>query len=115
MYDRYFGKGYADEWNIHNRGDGDDSWIRRNNVANANNAFNRIPEIAAVQANRQTMGPSIGPSDDVGCGGVGDDDDDDDTGRHDVARAIQLMRRMAVHCGNDDDGLETSLLDAVDA
>ena len=117
MYDRYFGKGYADEWNMHNRGDGDDDWIRRNNLANANNAFNGIPDFAAVQTIRRRSGSSLGSTADVGGGGGGVGDDDDCvTARHDVVHAIQLMRRMAVHCCNDDDdGLETSLLDALDA
>ena len=103
MYDRYFGKGYADEWRRrHNpRGGGeddDDGWIRRNDVANSNNAFNRIPEIAASRTkNRRTSPGPFGPSD--------DDDDDDD-----VVRAIQLMRRMSVHCNGD--GLVSSLREA---
>ena len=102
MYDRYFGAGYADEWRRHNPREGgvdDDGWIRRNDVANSNNAFNRIPEITDLRTKnlRTTSGP-FGPSD--------DDDDDDD-----VVRAIRLMRRMSVHC-SDGDGLVSSLREA---
>ena len=107
IYDRYFGPGYADEWRRRNPGGGggDDGWIRKNDVANSNNAFNRIPEITAYRAKNQwaTPGP-FGPSD--------DGDDDDAAGEHDVVRAIRLMRRMAVHCSVGD-GLVSSLREAV--
>ena len=72
MYDQYFGEKYAGV-NL--------EWVKWNNCSNALNAFNQIPEVAALQKNGGTDG----------CGGM--------------THAISLMQRLAIHCNELDEAM----------
>mmetsp|Transcript_22868 Transcript_22868/g.49470 ORF Transcript_22868/g.49470 Transcript_22868/m.49470 type:complete len:717 (+) Transcript_22868:54-2204(+) len=89
LYDQFFGQGYEKAWksNVSGQGSAESvDWIQRNNIANALNAFNQIPEATSTkQASK-------------GVVSVNDDG-------HGMVHAIQLMQRMAVHCNELDEAL----------
>ena len=84
MYVQYFGEEYAKTWQSQNSAEPAD-WIQKNDIANALNAFNQIPEAKPTKNSTK--------------GAVTLDDG------HDMAHAIQLMQTMAVHCNELDEAL----------
>ena len=88
MYEKYFGEGYAAEWKSNSSGNESvlGTWIQENNVVNALNAFNQIPEAT----DSKSMAKSASSFDDEG---------------HARVHAIRLMQQMAVHCKELDEAL----------
>ncbi|KAL7536099.1 hypothetical protein ACHAXR_011244 [Thalassiosira sp. AJA248-18] len=89
MYDQYFGEDYTAAWQSRYPGEGASEsadWIRKNNVVNALNSFNQIPEATSTMHSSKNIEPV------------------DDNG-HDMVHAIHLMQKMAVHCNELDEAL----------
>lgn len=89
MYDHYFGDEYVKAWQKHTSQQGsaeDSDWIQRNNMVNALNAFNQIPEPVTTSNGNQPSNES----------GVRDTN---------MVHAIQLMQQIAVHCRELDQAL----------
>jgi len=79
MYDRYFGKEYKKLFR--ESAGGDVNWVIRNNLTNARNAFNQLPE------DKPTKKSSV---DEYDC----------------MTHAFDLMQKFAVHCHQLDEALE---------
>ena len=87
MYDHYFGDEYVIAWESHSSGKESSDWIQKNNIVNALNAFNQIPEpTTTTSKSNQTV-------DENGCHG------------NNMVHAIQLMQQIAVHCHELDEAL----------
>jgi len=86
MYKCYFGEGYTELWSSHSSKDQSTDWIERNNLLNAVNAFNQVPE-----ANAQKKSSKISSDE------------------FDMVHAIQIMKELAVHCSE----LDVAIRDAV--
>ena len=77
MYDQYFGETYV--------GGADVEWVKWNNVSNSLNAFNQIPEVAALKQKGLTG------EEGVNSGGM--------------THAISLMQQLAIHCHELDEAM----------
>ncbi len=89
MYDHYFGDEYVTAWQNHSSQQGsaeNSDWIQNNNMVNALNAFNQIPEPNATSKSNQSSNESA---------------------RYDnnMVHAIQLMQQIAIHCHELDEAL----------
>ena len=80
LYDMYFSSDYTKTFESSHGGSTD--WIRKNNIANARNAFNKIPESVPSET-------TLSPEQIAG-----------------MSNAIQLMQQLAVHCHQLDEALK---------
>lgn len=80
IYDRYFGEDYVKLFESRHGGNID--WILTNNLSNARNAYNQIPESTPT---KRTLSPEDASE---------------------MTHAIQLMQQLAVHCHQLDEALK---------
>ena len=84
LYNTYFGNGYITLYKSHvpsNESIDDVDWISQNNKVNANNAFNRLPEIIDASNDNSNI--------------YNNNNNDD------VVSAIRLIQHLAIHCSSN--------------
>ena len=82
MYDQFFGEAYTQTFASEST-----SWVEKNNIVNALNAFNQIPEATSTKQSSSTVSSN-------------------GEGLSDMVHAIQLMQKLAVHCKELDEALQ---------
>ena len=90
MYDHFFGDEYLSAWENNSSQYGSTesaNWIQKNNIVNALNAFNQIPEPTTTSISKQTSNESGHQN------------------SNNMVHAIQLMQQIAVHCHELDEAL----------
>ena len=91
LYNTYFGNGYITLYKSHvpsNENIDDIGWISQNNKVNANNAFNRLPEIIDASNDNSNIY------------------NNNNNHHDDVVRAIRKIQHLAIHCSSNNNDNE---------